>query len=249
LILAQFGDKAHIVEPSLTSFRRHFPEATTSLYTDSGFSSIPGIERVLNVIPPFAKNDTRYGWHASDLYKVRGLLNSTADLAIAIDCDMEVVSTDVRTLIPLTARFGLCLPANPRHLVRVDTMIGADSDKVLDETDGCGYAMNTTPIAFFTKHQAARHILETFCDEITRVPARAPLVMWRASWKTGFAPYILPLQWCVCEQSIGIGDEIILHVGHEGVRQHYLGSCPTEPLKGLAQWVKQLALRLRSLAK
>jgi hypothetical protein len=52
-------------------------------------------------------------------------------------------------------------------------------------------------------------------------PTRGPLAWWQAMWDFDYAPLILPPQWCVCERHIGVGDEIILHEGHESVKRHY----------------------------
>ena len=46
--------------------------------------------------------------------------------------------------------------------------------------------------------------------------------MWRAIWKRGWNPYILPFQWCVCDMSVGINDVICLHTGHQKVADYYL---------------------------
>ncbi len=221
LILAQFGSRADEVEPSLSSFTKHFPESSVTLYTDQAPAPRPRIHTIKRVKPPFSADHPRYGWRCSDLYKIRGLLDSPADLAIAVDCDMRVVSEEVRTIIPLTQRFGLCLPANPRLLVKVDAAIGADTDGRLDETRGCGFAFNSTPISFSTRHKRAREFLECFTREMERHAVRAPLALWRACWTSGFVPYLLPFQWCVCQEHVGVGDEIILHTGHERVRRFY----------------------------
>jgi hypothetical protein len=221
LILAQFATFADRVQPSLASFKQYFPEAFVTLYTDGSQIAPAGIDIVRRVRPPFAGDDQRYGWRSSDLYKVTGLLESQADIAIAVDCDMFIVSDDVRTLIPLTQRFGVCLPANPRLLVKTDTLIGTDTDGRLDETLGCGFALNSSPIALSRRHTAAREFLEAFRREMVNNPVRAPLALWRASWTCGFAPYLLPFQWCVCQEHVGVGGEIILHMGHEKVRTFY----------------------------
>ena len=53
-------------------------------------------------------------------------------------------------------------------------------------------------------------------------PKRAPLQMSRASWNTEIHPYSMPQQWGVGSGYIGCGNEIILHVGHVNVQDHYL---------------------------
>ena len=51
---------------------------------------------------------------------------------------------------------------------------------------------------------------------------RAPLQMSRAAWVTGIHPYSMPQQWGVGSGYIGCGNEIILHLGHDNVQDHYL---------------------------
>jgi hypothetical protein len=52
-------------------------------------------------------------------------------------------------------------------------------------------------------------------------PIRGPTAMWRAIWRSNKNPYMLPPQWCVCQENCGVGNEIMLHVGHEKVKQYY----------------------------
>jgi hypothetical protein len=244
LVFAQFGSKSTTVEPSLSSFKTYFSEAKTTLYTDCETNTVKGIDRLITVSPPYNKTDPRYANRSNDLYKGIGLLESKADIAIALDADMLVVSDHVLTLIPLTKRFGLSLPANPRALVKVDALVGADGDNALDETNGCGQALNMSPIAFATQHERAMDLLGVFCDEMLSRPVRGPLAMWRAIWRSGFNPYVLPVQWCVCQEHVGIGNEIILHVGHDKVREYYLKDRPSN----LKNRGINLVRRLRNLA-
>ena len=118
-------------------------------------------------------------------------------------------------------KFGLCLPANSRHLVRVDTLVGADSDKALDETNGNAFAFNAAIMALDRTNRDAVACMERYCQIMDHNPVRGPLALWRAVWDTGFYPCPLPQQWCVCELDVGIGNEIILHVGHQKVREYY----------------------------
>jgi hypothetical protein len=219
IIFAQFGDRCSIIDPSFSSFRKYFPEATFRLYCDRRVS-IPGVSVTL-VDPVFKKDHYRYGNRCNDYYKVWGLLHSNADFAICVDNDMEIVSPLVNRIVTLTESFGVCLPSNPRLLVRKDTLIGEDSDKILDETEGTAFALNMSPISFDTKNKIAKTLLSEYCAEILNQPVRGPLAMWRAIWKTKFYPCILPPQWCVCLEHCGIGDEIILHVGHQKVKEFY----------------------------
>jgi hypothetical protein len=211
IILAEFGKP----KPDVSQFHHWFPGADVQVYGDGDVPRIPQFE------------GPRYGWRAHDYWNVRMALDSDADVAIAWDADMRIVSEDVRTLPLLAGRFGLCLPANPRLLVRVDTMIGADSDGQLDATNGTGYAMNCTPIAINLHHVEAVACAEAFCGEMMRRPVRGPLAWWRACYRTGFSPCLLPPQWCVCAETIGCGNEIALHIGHDAVQTHYATHRPS----------------------
>ena len=53
-------------------------------------------------------------------------------------------------------------------------------------------------------------------------PKRGPLQLSRAAWNTSIYPYSMPIQWGVGSGNIGCGNEIILHVGHLNVQDHYL---------------------------
>ena len=46
--------------------------------------------------------------------------------------------------------------------------------------------------------------------------------MSKAVYRSGVSPCLLPFQWCDCAESVGCGNEIILHLGGTyRVRKHY----------------------------
>ena len=219
------------LEPSLSSFLRHFPEAPATVYTDQPWEST-GRVRVVTVDPPFDRKHARYGNRANDLYEPIGMLESTADIAIGIDSDLLIVNESVRTLIPLVERFHLCAPSNGRHIVWRDARSPLDGGKVADPSGGCGMCHCTALMALDTKHQPSRDLLSAYCGQIradadTNRGARGPLSLWRASWRTGIAPYTLPREWCVTGSNLGDVEAagrtvpIVLHVGHQTVADHY----------------------------
>lgn len=206
IIFAEFGGK---LKPDVEMVKHFFPEAKITIYDDS------------NAKPVFDQSHPRYGWRMHDYYVLQGILSSDADIAISLDADMKIVSTDVRRIIELTNKFGLCLPCNPRLTVRKDTLIGTDSDRVLDESGGTGYSFNSAIIAATRHHPEAMKALLMASLEMYQNPGRLPLALWRGVWGSAFFPCLLPPQWCVCEGQEGCGEEIILHIGHEKVRKHY----------------------------
>jgi len=159
----------------------------------------------------------RAGWRDNDYWKVKKLLDY--DITIAFDGDMHIVSDKVMDIVPLVKKFGICLPANSRYLVGVDANIGMDGG---DVEIGTGYALNCGIIALDNSNERAVTLVKKYLELMEKSPARGPLVWWRAIWEAGITPYLLPQQWCVCEKDIGIGNEIILHIGHENVKKHYL---------------------------
>lgn len=222
IILAQFGPRSDKIEPSYSSFKALFPSAEFKMYSDMPHPGLPFPTVVVQ--PPYDKSHPRYGYRCNDLYKAVGLLGSTHDISMAIDNDMWVFNPHAEALVALTERFGMCLPANPRLLVKVDTLIGEDSDRCLDPLDrGTGYAVNMSPITLSKKCQPALRLLLRYIGIMESQPVRGPLAMWRAIWLGNdfFNPYILPPQWCVCAEDANVGNELILHVGHDKVANHY----------------------------
>ena len=162
---------------------------------------------------PFTKSNHRWGWHCCDYYEAKGLLESTADVAISVDSDLMFVSPDVRTILPITKRFGVCVPTNERQMVKVDGIHtrGNDGDYHLaeDESRGNSLTYDLWCCSFDVSDNRGRAWLSEFCRLMETNPKRAPLQMSRASWNTGVYPYSMPQQWGVGSGYIGCGNEII----------------------------------------
>ena len=71
------------------------------------------------------------------------------------------------------------------------------------------------------KSEEGKIYYKACCEILEQEPSRASIVMWKAAWKTGKYPYLLPKEFCVCRGSEGIGNEVILHVGHPTVAEYY----------------------------
>jgi hypothetical protein len=240
LILAEFGyqrvnagdsnflQKLSRLDPTYSSYRQVYPEAEIVLYTDMDIQ-IDGVE-VVKVNPPFDKNNPRYGWHCCDFYKVFGMLESK-EVCVSMDSDMYICDpSSFKTLKKITEKFGCCLPANSRDLVKIDGHIGSDSDYNIseDESGGNGYITNMTPMTFDPKNERAREFYTTYLENFKKNPSRGTIHLWRAMWKTSINPYLLPLQWCVCGydvesvvRKVGVEHPICLHVGHKEVKDKY----------------------------
>ena len=240
-ILSEFGSRStanqpdsftdeHRLDPTYSSVKEFFPEAKLTLYTDIEElgKNYPDVEvRLVDIDEsPFTKSNHRWGWHCCDYYEAKGLLESTADVAISVDSDLMFVSPDVRTILPITKRFGVCVPTNERQMVKVDGIHtrGNDGDYHLDEDESRGNLLTYDLwwCSFDVSDNRGRAWLSEFCRLMETNPKRAPLQMSRASWNTGIHPYSMPQQWGVGSGYIGCGNEIILHVGHTNVQDHYL---------------------------
>ena len=218
------------LDPTYSSVKKFFPEAKLTLYTDIRElgKNYPDVEvRLINIDDsPFTKSNHRWGWHCCDYYEAKGLLESTADIAISVDSDLMFVSSDVRTILPITKRFGVCVPTNERQMVKIDGIHtrGNDGDYYLDEDESKGNLLTYDLwwCSFDVSDNRGREWLSEFCRLMETNPRRAPLQMSRASWNTGIHPYSMAQQWGVGSGYIGCGNEIILHVGHTNVQDHYL---------------------------
>ena len=218
------------LDPTYSSVKQFFPDAKLTLYTDreelaTNYSDVE--VRLVDIDnSPFTKSNHRWGWHCCDYYEAKGLLNSDADIAISVDSDLMFVSDEVKTLLPITDKFGLCVPTNERQMVKVDGIHtrGNDGDYYIDEDESRGNCLTYDLwwASFCTRKKRGRVWLEEFCRLMETNPKRAPLQMSRATWNTGIYPYSMPQQWGVGSGYIGCGNEIILHVGHTNVQDHYL---------------------------
>lgn len=205
LIFAEIGDRAQKVDRA--HFLKFFPDAHIRVITEGkciGDRSHP-----------------RWGWRMNDYHKALGLLESNADIAIAFDADMRIVSDEVKTIMRLAEKFGMCFPANPRKMVKIDNEIGADAKIEIPEYTGLMHAVNCGIMAMYRADMVAPDCVRNFLEIMEKYPMRGPMAWAKAFCQTSFYPGLLPPQWCVCAEDIGIGNEIVLHVGHEKVREHY----------------------------
>lgn len=219
-IFAEFGRPADLVLTQ-KNLQEYFPDATFQVYTDHAVYIKGNLGDTIVVKPPWRAIEEHYGNRCNDYFKVKGLLDSKKEYNVALDGDMKCVSDTYKTIVLLMHNFGVCLPINPRNMVRIDQQLGRDVDTQVDKTEGAAQAVNMSPIAFHRRHKKGRSMLATYCLEMLETPRRGPLVMWRAIYKTGFMPCLLPAQWCVCREHVGIGNEIMLHIGHREVTDHY----------------------------
>jgi len=245
IIFAEFGDRSKAnqkwnsdigrLDPTYSQIKKYFPEAKIVCYTDD--SSIGDrydidVRLVDSNSTPFDKNyregsgKLKWGYHCCDYYQVQGLLDSKADIAISMDSDLMFVSDEVRTLLPIIKKFGICAPTNERQLVKNDGIYtrGNDGDYHIGEDESRGNLLTYDLwwIGYHTKNDRGRIWLEEFYRLMKTNPKRGPLQLSRAAWNTGMYPYSMPIQWGVGSGHIGCGNEIILHVGHENVQDHYL---------------------------
>ena len=210
------------LDPSLSTLRTYFPNAQYTVYSDFDLH-IDGVT-LKKVEKPVLQNHTtnpRHFYHLADYYKFRGMLDSKADIAIAIDSDMFVVSEEIFSLIYLTKKFGFCVPNSSAQSMNFEIKTSLDTVPVTDESHGYGTTVNITPLTLDTTSENGRKYFETCCEILEKEPSRASIVMWKAAWETGLYPYLLPKEFCVCRGSEGIGSEVILHVGHPSVAKYY----------------------------
>jgi len=257
IVFAEFGEERRNagggdlpvdarLEPSLGSVRAHFPEARVTLYTDADpLKQTPGVEVVDCSGHWHEAEHPRKSWRLADYYKVLGLTRSRSEVAISLDSDMMIVDARARVLLDLTLRFGMCIPANPRHLVKIDGRspdYDGDYETGEDPSEGLGQAYNMSPIALRTDSEPHRRLLAAYLEEMEARPARGPLAMWRAVWRTGVVPYVLPPQWCVCNADIrpysdrDLVEPLVLHAGHQPVVDRYVPGDGARPRSRRSPW-------------
>lgn len=217
--------KYNRLDPTLSSMQKYFPDSKFTIYTNNEklFYKYKERKNIKIIEVDRLLKDCR-GQVVHNFYQLLGLYHSKEDIAVAIDSDMIPISEDVKWLPKLIKKFGLCVPLNPRYIVRFDNRIGGDGKQDL-ECD-VGLVPNCTPFGFYTSNKRAANFINDCIDQFEKMGrdhkyCRLPLVLWKASWKLGYSPYILPPQWCVCKEHLNIKHKIILHVGHGEVLKYY----------------------------
>lgn len=210
------------LDPSLSTLKKYFPNAKYTVYSDFDLK-IDGVDlkKIENPVLQDKKNLKRHFYHLADYYKFKGMLESQADISISIDSDMYVLNENIYSLIYLTDKFGFCVPNSSAQSMNFEVETSLDTIPVTDESRGFGTTSNITPMTLSKKSEAGKLFFEKCCEMMEREPSRASIVMWKAAWKSGVYPYFLPKEFCVCRGNEGLGNEVILHVGHPSVAEFY----------------------------
>lgn len=208
------------LEPSLSTIRQFFPNAKFTVYSDFDLE-IEGVNLKKAESPIPGKDHPRYLYRTADYFKFKSLLDSEADFRCVVDSDMFAVSSEIYRLVYLTKIFGFCAPYNPRNLLRRDMETSLDARQIEDETHGFGHSYNQSPMTLWKGSENGEKFFKSCCDFMIKEPSRASLVMWKAAKTTQVSPYLLPAEFCVCGEDVGLGNEILLHVGHPKVARFY----------------------------
>ena len=158
------------LDPTYSSVKQFFPDAKLTLYTDTieFGNNYPDVEvRFVDVDKsPFTRSNHRWGWHCCDYYEAKGLLESEVDIAISVDSDLMFISDEVKTLLPITEKFGLCVPTNERQMVKIDGIHtrGNDGDYHVgeDKSNGNCLTYDLWWASFYTSNEGGRVWLKEF---------------------------------------------------------------------------------------
>lgn len=224
--LKKYGEKYRL-DPTYSSIKQFFPDAKITVYTDR--------EHIADVYPdveirkidmdacPFSGLE-RCSNYCNDYYQADGLLKSKSDVAVSVDCDIMFVSDNIKTLLPITKKFGFCIPQNPRQLVKKDGVNGKDGNYEIGEDESLGNILTYDLwwMSLYTKSKNGRIFYENFMKSISDKPARGPLHLTRTAWNTGIYPYAMPIQWAVSEHHVGCKHEIIVNMDSFKAQDYYL---------------------------
>ncbi len=210
------------LDPSLSTLKKFFPNAKYTVYSDFDLN-IDGVDlkKIETPVLQGKKDLKRHFYHLADYYKFKGMLDSKADIAVSIDSDMYILNENIYSLIYLTHKFGFCVPNSSAQSMNFEIATSLDTIPVTDESKGFGTTSNITPMTLSKKSEAGKLFYEKCCKIMEKEPSRASIVMWKSAWESGVYPYFLPKEFCVCRGSEGIGNEVILHVGHPTVAKFY----------------------------
>ena len=239
IILCEFGEKrnsaggaANILptnrlEPTYSTFKKYFPNAFFTVYTNiQNLMSNDNIN-IIQVNPPteLQPNHPRFYWRCNNYYKFYGLLHTKCDIAISLDADMAAVSDKVKHIVNITDKFGICFPNNPRFITNVDLHMGCDPGNLPYISSHLCSAHNSSPICFKRNDIRGITLLNKLLENCKKYLSRNNTIINRSIWETGIYPYLLPFNWCICNDHINHkytkNNEIILHVGQTNVFNYW----------------------------
>lgn len=200
-----------ILKASIISVRKYI-DAQITVYSDIEVN-LP-VEKIIKI--DRIKYDKREENRNSSLYRLKALLDY--EECLYLDNDIIVVSSKINQGKEIAKRFGISLVANPRGYIGKEIRVGVDVseyDKKIGLPD-CMMAMNAG-LMFY--HNKSRFFIETWYNEQLAHPSRGQMSLLRAIDKTNIHPYVLPFNWLVCREHVGIENPITLHVGHPEVRR------------------------------
>ncbi len=150
-----------------------------------------------------SKGHERYGYRSSDYWRVAWTLSLHDTTVMYLDADILIIDKAFVKGFDLAERFGFCLPESPRVYSYIETMKGVDAfDKQLFrrmQKGLYGYATSyITGVMFMSPDVGnnTRLYMQSYIDTMRANPERGPCVAIKAALHTGFAPYVLPSQWC-----------------------------------------------------
>ncbi len=153
------------------------------------------------------------------------MLESKSDVCIYTDSDMVICNNNVYQGVSLAKLYGMCIPANPRTVLKNDLEMGVDAPKKgtshyeIAKNHDHMFSFNAAPIFYSTNNKKARDMLVKYLDIFNTAPVRGPSGFNVASLLTGYFPCLLPYQWCVSRDNLD--NEVILHVGKQQVIKKY----------------------------
>ena len=226
IITTAFGDMQENVARLIKNIRQYV-DYTIQIITSKESKSLDGIiSGYTNVEIKYVKqlwpSHHRTGQRNGDYYQMQGCLESEYDSILYLDADMFIVNKDFVQGFNLSHKFGILLPLNPRSFVGVDAAIGADvpiGSRAVEIPLATAYNCGTMFVD--KEHCDSNSFLKWCAYIILKQPMRGPLAVWNTVNETKIVPYLLPPQWCVCAEDVGSQMPIILHAGHEAVRNYY----------------------------
>lgn len=214
IITTAFNDRTKQLKGFVENVRK-FTDLPILVYSDRDYNFVD-----CKVVKGLWSNHPRYGQRNGDYYQALGAVGCPFDEVLYLDDDMRIVSDDFMQGFELAKIFGVCLPLNPRRFVGIDGEIGQDSAGYPKELSKAT-AYNCGTMFVDKRHDASISYLIKWYQSMEHQPTRGPMAAFIAAHESGFAPYVLQDEWCVCGKHAKIENPIILHCGHEPCMARY----------------------------
>ncbi len=226
------GRWCSLIDQAVQNIRKYMDHPIV-LMTDNPGPYMGSIDYITHTVKGICKGHERHCYRSSNYWRVKHCLLGYGITWLYIDLDIRIIHPAFVKGFDLAERFGFCMPPSPRAFACIENTKGVDAigrqDKQAEFDSIYSHATSyITGVMFMNAAVGnAKSYIETYVGLFETEPQRGPSIAIKAAINSGFAPYVLPPQWCVTYHNMDMiannryAKALALHIGDEAVAEKF----------------------------